>query len=93
MMKARVTRIIDGDTFRIRPKWLWYGKSGDKIRPAGYNARERGEEEFRKAKLRLKKIILGKVVDLNPIKMSYDRLLCDVYINNVNLAKYFPEYQ
>lgn len=92
-----VTGIVDGDTFRVSPKWRLkvrgVEKRGNIIRPTGYDTPERNQPGFQEATLKLKKLILGKRVILKrPIKLTYGRLLCDVYFEGKNLADYFPEY-
>jgi endonuclease YncB( thermonuclease family) len=89
----KVTEIVDGDTFKIDPGWKWNGKTGNTIRPLGYDTPEKGEPEFNETTEKLKQLLLNQEVELkNPIKLSYNRLLCDVYFNNKKLSNYFPEY-
>jgi len=90
-MVRKVIEVIDGDTFRVSPPWKWNHQKGDTVRPTGYDTPEKGRRGYQTAKKKLKKLILGKKVELkNPIKITYNRLLCDVYIN---LASSFPEYK
>ena len=93
MTSHKVIEVIDGDTFVVSPNWTWNQLQGNRVRPTGYNAPEKGTYRYFAVKTKLENIILGKTVKIKPIKMSYDRLLCDVYINGYNLAEYFPEYQ
>jgi len=89
-MKYKVTRIIDGDTFEVSPNWKWEGQEGDTVRPLGYDAPERGEPGYEVAKSKLTTLILGNEVELkNPLKLSYSRLLCDVYFEDKPLHEYF----
>jgi len=89
-----VTEITDGDTFVVKPTWEWDNKKGNIVRPTGYNTPEKGQPGYQTAKEKLSRLILGKYVELkNAIKITYDRLLCDVYYNGKNLADYFSEYQ
>lgn len=89
-MKHKVTRIIDGDTFEVLPNWEFEGKTGDVVRPRGYDTPERGQSGYQEAKDKLTSLILGKEVELeDPIKLTYGRLLCDVYYQDRNLAGYF----
>ena len=86
----KVTKIIDGDTFEIFPHWEWDGQKGNVVRPVGYDTPERGESGYQEAKDKLTALILNKEIELkNPIKLTYERLLCDVYYQNKNLAEYF----
>ena len=85
-----VTKVIDGDTFEVSPGWEWNGKSGNVVRPTGYNAPEAGEAGYQSAKDHLTNLILNKEVELkNPVKLSYGRLLCDVEYDGNKLADYF----
>jgi len=93
-MSFKVVEIIDGDTFKVTPNWEWDNKRDNVVRPTGYNTPEEGQPGYQVAKEKLKRLILGNYVELkNAIKITYDRLLCDVYYNGRNLADYFPEYQ
>ena len=92
-MAFKVETVIDGDTFTVA-KWEWNGSSGDTVRPNGYNTPEIGEPGYEVAKTKLKNLIKGKEVELkDPVKLTYGRLLCDVYFNGKNLKDYFSEYQ
>lgn len=93
-MSFRVTTIIDGDTFKVSPNWEWNNTTGDTVRANGYDTPEMGQPGYREATEKLKRLILNKEVELkNAIKITYGRLLCDVYISGKNLADFFPEYQ
>ncbi len=93
-MKTKVIEIIDGDTFRVSPEWKWDDKTGDTVRPKGYNTPEKGEEGYEEAKEELINLIDGETVELkNATNISYGRLVCDVYYNGNNIADYFPDYQ
>tara|TARA_B100000315_G_C14218064_1_gene425185 strand:- start:309 stop:578 length:270 start_codon:yes stop_codon:yes gene_type:complete len=89
-MQFKVIKIIDGDTFEVLPMWKWNGHEGNIVRPTGYNAPEWGQLGFHVAKQKLENLILSKHVELrNPIKLTFKRLLCDVYYEGRNLASYF----
>lgn len=93
-MSFEVIEIIDGDTFKVAPNWELDNETGNVVRPRGYNTPEKGKPGYQAAKEKLERLILGKYVELrNAIKLTYDRLLCDVYYNGRNLADYFPEHQ
>jgi endonuclease YncB( thermonuclease family) len=94
LMSFLVTSVTDGDTFEVSPAWKWENESGKIVRPLGYNTPEIGAPGYREAKEKLERLILDKYVDLkNVVKITYGRLLCDVFYNGKNLADYFPEYQ
>lgn len=93
-MSFEVTKVTDGDTFEVNPNWKWDNQEGDIVRANGYNTPEEGESGYEAAKDKLKRLILGKEVELKKaIKITYGRLLCDIYYNGQNLADYFPEYK
>jgi len=93
-MSFKVKIVIDGDTFTVTPNWKWDEQTGDTVRANGYNTPEQGQPGYEEAKSKLKNLIEGKDVELkNAIKITYGRLLCDVYYNEKNLKDYFPEYQ
>lgn len=73
--------------------WKWNGQEGNIVRPTGYDTPEFGQTGFYEAKQKLTNLILGKQVDLrNPVKLTYERLLCDVYYEGKNLASYFKKH-
>lgn len=93
-MSFKVTSVVDGDTFTVSPNWKWNGESGDTVRANGYDTPEQGQPGYEQAKTKLHNLINGKNVELkSAIKITYGRLLCDVYYNGKNLKDYFPEYQ
>lgn len=93
-MAFKVTEVIDGDTFKVSPGWKWKDEEGDTVRANGYDAPEKDQPGYQKAKEKLEKLILDKNVELkNPIKVTYGRLLCDVYIGEKNVAIFFSEFQ
>jgi len=93
-MSFKVIKIIDGDTFEVSPKWKWNNQEGNIVRANGYDTPEEGQPGYQAAKDKLTRLILGKEVELkNPIKITYGRLLCDVYYQGKNLVDYLPEYQ
>lgn len=93
-MSFKVVSVTDGDTFTITPNWKWNGQSGDIVRANGYDTPEKGQPGYDAAKRKLKNLIEGEQVELkNAIKITYGRLLCDVYYKGKNLKDYFSEYQ
>jgi endonuclease YncB( thermonuclease family) len=93
-MAFKVTKIIDGDTFEVSPNWEWDSKSGNVVRPTGFDAPETGTPFSKRTTDQLSKIILGKDVELKNAKtISYGRIVCDVFINGKNLSDFFPKYK
>ncbi len=94
MTTFKVTKIIDGDTFEVSPNWKLNNQTGSVVRANGYDTPEEGKPDYQTAKDKLENLILNKEVELNdPIRITYGRLLCDVYYKGKNIADYFTEYQ
>jgi len=90
MAKFNVIRIVDGDTFDVSPDWRWNGSSGSRVRPAGYDAAERGTRGGAAATQALARLILGKTVELGTAySVDRGRLVCEVFFNGHNLKDYF----
>lgn len=90
----KVIEIVDGDTFKVSPRWQSGNVVGDTVRPTGYNTPERGERGYEEAAEKLERLILGKEVSLGCAKnFDHGRIVCDVTYNGKNLADYFPEYR
>jgi len=88
-MSFKVTSVIDGDTFDVSPSWKWdNGKTGSRVRIANYDAKETGERGGKTATRKLTNLIYGKHVELkNAVNISYGRIVCDVYLNGVNIVQ------
>ena len=79
-MSFKVVKVIDGDTFEVSPKWTWNNQEGNIVRANGYDTPEEGHPRYQAAEDKLTRLILGKEVGLkNAIKITYGRLLCEVY--------------
>ena len=86
-MAFKVACVIDGVTFAVKPDWKFRNVSGDIVQAEGYGTPERGQRGYHAAKDKLTELILGKFVELkDPIKVTYGRLLCDVYLKGKNIA-------
>ncbi|MBS3774423.1 MAG: hypothetical protein KGY70_04505 [Bacteroidales bacterium] len=93
-MNFRVTEVIDGESFEVSPNWSFNSENGSTVRANGYNTPEEGQPGYIEAREKLRNLIEGNTVELrNKIKLTYGRLLCDVYFNGKNLKSYFREYQ
>jgi endonuclease YncB( thermonuclease family) len=93
MHTFKVTEIIDGDTFTVSPQWKWNGTPGDRVRPTGYDAPEKGTSGAATATALLHQLLHGKSVELGKVAtVDRGRLVCDVYLNGKNLADYFTQH-
>lgn len=87
MARFYVNKIIDGDTFQVSEEWAYKEKSGTRVRIAGINTPEKGQPGYQKAKDDLSDLILGEYVELKNAKgFSYGRLVCDVFLDGVNIV-------
>lgn len=94
MARFTVTSIIDGDTFEVSPSWQWQGQTGNRVRPAGYDAPEIGELGGVSATLKLSQLILHKQVELGTAyRVDRGRLVCEVFLQGRNLADFFRQYR
>ena len=80
MAKGKVTRVIDGDTFKVQ--------GGKAIRLASVRAPELGTKGGAKARNELKERIGGKTVSYNTVGKSYGRDVANVKVacKSVNQA-------
>ena len=72
MAKVKVTKVIDGDTFKIT--------GGNAIRLSNVRAPEMGTKGGSKAKNDLQNIIGGKTISYDSVGMSYGRKVANVKI-------------
>jgi endonuclease YncB( thermonuclease family) len=59
-----VSEIIDGDTFKVIKSGKWDNKTGNTVRPTGYNTPEENERGYEEVKKRLSNLILNETVDI-----------------------------
>jgi len=89
-----VTTIIDGDTFEVTPQWKWNGETGTRVRLAGYDAIELHAHGGQESKDKLTRLISREQVEIRSAhKIDRGRLVCEVFIGNVNLADYFAKFK
>lgn len=93
MQTFKVTGIVDGDTFDVEPNWSFYGSSGSRVRPAGYDAPELGVLYGEAARIWLNNLLLNKTVQVGTMyRVDRGRLVCDVFLHGRNLAEHYQEY-
>ena len=73
MPKARVTKVIDGDTLKVPRKF---------IRLANVDAPELGSRGGAKAKNQLKDMVQGKTISYKPVAKSYGRVVAQVKLGS-----------
>ena len=72
MPKGKVSKVVDGDTFKI--------SKGPYVRLANVDAPEMSRKGGAQAKHELEDIIDGKTVNYNPVGKSYGRIVAKVNI-------------
>jgi hypothetical protein len=101
-MGFKVVEIVSGDEFIVEPSWEWETQDGvehegNKVVVFGYQTPKPGMENYQFAKEKLKALLLGKEVELYEPKFfkafGYRKLVCTVYLNEVDIANYFPEFK
>jgi hypothetical protein len=93
MALFKVIEIIDGDTIRITPDWTWNNKKGNIIKIIGYSSPLERDQKF--AIKKLSGLVLNRDVELKDAQIYAEEssaILCRVYLNEVDVSKYFPEY-
>ncbi len=94
MPNFTVTQIVDGDTFDVSPSWIWSNQTGDRVRPAGYDAPEVGTPGAAAATARLSQLILNQQIELREAhRIDRGRLVCEVHYRGRNLKDYFLAYR
>jgi len=77
----------------ISPSWHWRRREGNRIKAAGYSCPEIGEPGWEMARRRLEELILYRDIELkNPGEIELGVLVCDVYLEGINIADYFLDF-
>ncbi len=79
---AKVTKVLDGNTFDI--------ESGQRILLANVNVPEDGKPRADEATAKLRELVVGKNVRIEPVGTSYGRVVANVTVDleSVNSAMY-----
>lgn len=93
-----VKEVINGEELIVEPNWLWEGQEGNKVVVYGYSTPKSQMPGFEFAKSKLEALVKGKEIELfNPrfFQKRYgdERLVCSVYLDEVDIANYFPEFK
>lgn len=93
MATFKVIEIIDADTIKVSPKWMFKEEKGDIIKVSGYRTPPENLQII--ASSRLKELIYQKEVELkdaNFFNPNSHALFCRVYLNGVDISKYFTDF-
>ncbi|QYJ67728.1 hypothetical protein [Flavobacterium litorale] len=99
-MAFKVIEILNGEDIKVNPNWAWTNPEGVKlvgntIKIKGYKLPNSNESHSDYAIAKLKKLIENREVVLkNPsvIEGNSSMISCNVFIDNVDVSHYFPEY-
>ncbi|MEC4049575.1 hypothetical protein OX284_009060 [Flavobacterium sp. SUN046] len=99
-MAFKVIKIIDGETIQVQPNWEWTAPDGenlvgDTLKINGYKI-QNIDMHSNYATDKLKTLLIDKIVVLkNPkrLKNENTKISCSVFINDIDVAYYFPEYR
>ncbi len=94
----KVNEIINGGEFTVTPNWVWERKMGNKVSVLGFRPPTHKQEYgYNFAKNKLELLLNGKNVALcKPTfidKYGEDVLFCYVYLDDINISNYFPEFK
>lgn len=88
-----VEAVLDGNTFEVSPKWQYEGVTGDLVEATGYSPPKSGKGGMA-AEQKLSVLIHNKKIEMGtPQGIQRNRLVCEVYFHDMNLANYFSEYR
>jgi len=74
MKRGKVTKVIDGDTFKVA--------NGPYIRLDSVDTPEKGTKGFTKSKNELKDLIQGENIKYEGVGKSYGRVVAKVWVNS-----------
>jgi endonuclease YncB( thermonuclease family) len=85
MMSENEHRVADGDTFWIEGYWERLGRTGNVVRPYGYDTPEKDQPGYAEAKQKLKNLIHDKKITITKehIIDHYGRLVANVDFKNI----------
>lgn len=104
MSTFSIKRIVNGNTIQVTNSWIWADKKGSYVRILGYDINSQNDG-FAAGKLRTlfgenaaielknpKKVEGAGLMLLGSLDAPPDNILyCSVYLNEVDIAQYFPE--
>ncbi len=94
---------ISGNAIRITPAWNWNGVSGEIVKINGIDIHSTLPDQIKAIR---EEILKQRLVSLfqtfefkltNPLRVELfenkNAIKCDILLNGVNIANYFPEYK
>ena len=94
---CKVTEVINGNTIRIFPGWVFRDHEGDLVRINGYTSPKAGALDAQEVEARLSDLVLGSWIEVKNItkfirsKSGPSRLVTDVCLDNENAVGHLPD--
>ncbi|MES2397379.1 MAG: hypothetical protein V4549_15320 [Bacteroidota bacterium] len=96
-----VKEVVNGDEIKVEPEWSCEDNDGNLIVGNhvivfGYRTPQFGMAGYEFAKKKLEALTQGKEIELyNPqfLKRFGEKIVCSVYLDDVDIANYFPEFK
>ena len=89
-MAFKVRTIKDSHNIVVVPHWIFRTINGDQVKIVGYGEPSQEAKSFVIDKL--KKLLIDSEIELkNPQCITEGALVCEVFLNGVNIAIYFGE--
>ena len=83
-----VTKVVDGDTFKVTPNWKYGTKIGNRVRIASYDAPELNSSAGKVAKRELRALLDDQSVELESEAIDkYGRLVANVYLDGEDVIE------
>ncbi len=93
-----IKEIINGNEILVKPNWFFKGYEGDKVYIDGFRApSDESGYGYSFAKKKLTSLLSDKEFGLHAPefweKFGKDKIVCHVYLNDVDIKNYFPEFK
>jgi hypothetical protein len=86
-----VKNIVNENTIEVSPGWKWGEHKGNLVSIAGYTP-PNNEQTKVFTKIKLDTLVKNKEIELkNATSAIGTTIHCSVYLNEVDISKYFPE--
>jgi len=93
-MAFTVTNILDRGTVSVSPNWKWENHEGNVVKIFGFSPSVSSPALDSFAIGKLETLILHKSVQLkNPVQVNDNAIVCSVFLNDIDILNYFPEFK
>lgn len=91
-----VKEIIGVNKIKIKGSWTYRHSDGNEVIVRGVPSLTDQDHMYKEAKDRLSYLLLDQYILLKEAEFTDDSkkiIICDVLLNNVNISKYFPDFE